>query len=107
MQVVNLVRALERLKSAGLWIVGAAGDADALWSGADLRRPTVLVLGGEGKGLRELTRKTCDELVSIPMHGAVSSLNVSVATGILLFEAVRQRSAAAGRTTSDNGVDPR
>ena len=90
-QVVNLVRALERLKAAGLWIVGAAGDADMSWSGADLRRPMVLVLGGEGKGLRELTRKTCDQLVSIPMHGAVSSLNVSVATGILLFEAVRQR----------------
>jgi 23S rRNA (guanosine2251-2'-O)-methyltransferase len=56
-----------------------------------MRQPTILVVGGEGKGLRDLTRKTCDQLVSLPMHGAVSSLNVSVATGILLFEAVRQR----------------
>ena len=64
------------------------------WSAADLRRPTVLVLGGEGKGLRELTRKTCDQLVSIPMRGSRSSLNVAVATGILLFEAIRQRASA-------------
>ncbi len=89
--VANLVRRLEWLKRQGLWIVGAAGDANVVWSEADLSRPTVLVLGGEGRGLRELTRKTCDELVSIPMRGNVSSLNVSVATGILLFEVLRQR----------------
>ncbi len=89
--VANLVRRLDWLKRQGLWIVGAAGDADLAWSKADLCRPTVLVLGGEGKGIRELTRKTCDELVSIPMRGGVSSLNVSVATGILLFEVLRQR----------------
>jgi 23S rRNA (guanosine2251-2'-O)-methyltransferase len=94
--VSNLVRRLEWLKQHGLWVVGAAGDADVAWSDADLRRPTVLVLGGEGKGLRELTRKTCDQLVSIPMKGGVSSLNVSVATGILLFEALRQRTAHGG-----------
>ena len=93
-QVSNLVRRLEWLKQQGLWVVGAAGDAAAVWNAADLSRPTVLVLGGEGKGLRELTRKTCDQLVSIPMRGGVSSLNVSVATGILLFEAVRQRGGA-------------
>jgi 23S rRNA (guanosine2251-2'-O)-methyltransferase len=89
--VSNLVRRLEWLKQQGLWVVGAAGEATLSWHAADLRRPTVLVLGGEGKGLRELTRKTCDQLVSMPMQGAVSSLNVSVATGVLLFEAVRQR----------------
>jgi 23S rRNA (guanosine2251-2'-O)-methyltransferase len=94
--VSNLVRRLEWLKRQGLWIVGAAGDADVAWSAADLAGPTVLVLGGEGKGLRELTRKTCDQLVCIPMHGTVSSLNVSVATGVLLFEAVRQRSVPRG-----------
>ena len=94
--VSNLVRRLEWLKQQGLWVVGAAGEGDMLWSAADLARPTVLVLGGEGKGLRELTRKTCDQLVSIPMRGGVSSLNVSVATGVLLFEAVRQRGAPGG-----------
>jgi 23S rRNA (guanosine2251-2'-O)-methyltransferase len=98
-QVTNLVRRLEWLKAQGLWIVGAAGDATATFSAVDLTRPTVLVLGGEGKGLRELTRKTCDELVSIPMRGSVSSLNLSVATGILLFEAVRQRAAATDRSS--------
>ncbi len=92
--VSNLVRRLEWLKQQGLWVVGAAGEATDAWSAADFSRPTVLVLGGEGKGLRELTRKTCDQLISLPMAGAVSSLNVSVATGILLFEAVRQRNAA-------------
>ena len=91
--VSNLVRRLEWLKQQGLWVVGAAGDAPLAWSEADLCRPTVLVLGGEGKGLRDLTRKTCDQLVSMPMSGGVSSLNVAVATGILLFEAVRQRAS--------------
>jgi len=91
-QVSNLVRRLEWLKQQGVWVVGAAGDAADSWQAADLKQPTVLVLGGEGKGLRDLTRRTCDQLVSLPMKGAVSSLNVSVATGVLLFEAVRQRS---------------
>jgi 23S rRNA (guanosine2251-2'-O)-methyltransferase len=89
--VSNLVRRLEWLKQHDVWVIGAAGDGAVDWNAVDLARPTVLVLGGEGKGLRDLTRKTCDQLVSIPMAGAVSSLNVSVATGILLFEAVRQR----------------
>ena len=94
--VSNLVRRLEWLKQHDVWVVGASGDGAVAWNAVDLVRPTVLVLGGEGKGLRDLTRKTCDELVSIPMAGAVSSLNVSVATGILLFEAVRQRGGRAG-----------
>jgi 23S rRNA (guanosine2251-2'-O)-methyltransferase len=91
--VSNLVRRLEWLKQQGMWIVGAAGDGTVAWSAVDLARPTVLVLGGEGKGLRELSRKTCDQLVSIPMQGTVMSLNVAVAAGVLLFEAVRQRAA--------------
>jgi 23S rRNA (guanosine2251-2'-O)-methyltransferase len=89
--VSNLVRRLEWLKEQGVWVVGAAGDAPMTWTAPDLRRPTALVLGGEGKGLRELTRRTCDQLVSIPMLGQAGSLNVAVATGILLFEAIRQR----------------
>jgi len=92
--VSNLVRRLEWLKDRDVCVVGASGDGDVAWNVVDLRRPTVLVLGGEGRGLRDLTRKTCDQLVSIPMAGSVSSLNVSVATGVLLFEAVRQRRAA-------------
>ena len=90
-QVVNLARCLRHLKDAGLWLVGASHDADVDIYHADLKRPTALVLGGEGKGLRRLTREHCDVLARIPMTGSVSSLNVSVAAGICLFEAVRQR----------------
>jgi 23S rRNA (guanosine2251-2'-O)-methyltransferase len=89
--VGNLARTLERLKDAGLTIIGAAGDAPTTWVDVDLLGPTVLVVGGEENGLRALTRAKCDALVSIPMTGPVASLNVSVAAGILLFEAVRQR----------------
>ena len=91
--VSNLVRRLEWLKQRDVWVIGATADGEVAWDRADLTRPIVLVLGGEGRGLRELTRKTCDQLVSLPMRGSVASLNVSVATGVLLFEAVRQRSA--------------
>jgi 23S rRNA (guanosine2251-2'-O)-methyltransferase len=91
--VTNLVRRLEWLKAQGAWVVGAAGDAPSAWSAVDLAGPTVLVVGGEEKGLKALTRKTCDVLVAIPMQGQVNSLNVSVAAGVLLFEAVRQRLA--------------
>lgn len=90
-EVTNLVRRLEWLKAQGVWIVGAAGEAAAPWTAIDYRKPVALVLGGEEKGLRSLTRATCDELAAIPMRGRVSSLNVSVATGILLFEILRQR----------------
>ncbi len=93
-EVTNLVRRLEWLKAAGVWVIGTAGDAATAWTAIDYVKPVALVLGGEGKGMRALTRETCDELASIPMAGAVSSLNVSVATGILLFEVVRQRRAA-------------
>jgi len=90
-QVVNLARCLRQLRDAGLWLVGATHDADIDIYHADLKGPTALVLGGEGKGLRRLTREHCDVLARIPMAGSVSSLNVSVAAGICLFEAVRQR----------------
>ncbi len=90
-QVGNLARALRTLRNRGIWLVGAAGDGDTLLYEADLRGPLALVLGGEGKGLRRLTREHCDVLVRIPMAGSVASVNVSVATGICLFEAVRQR----------------
>jgi 23S rRNA (guanosine2251-2'-O)-methyltransferase len=93
-QVTNLARCLRELRERGIWLVGAAGEAETELYAADLRGPLALVLGAEEKGLRRLTREHCDVLVRIPMHGSVASLNVSVATGILLFEAVRQRRAA-------------
>ena len=90
-QVTNLARSLRMLKDAGLRIVGTSdAAADQLYD-ADLCGPLALVLGGEQKGLRRLTREACDQLVAIPMHGSVSSLNVSVAAGVALYEAVRQR----------------
>ncbi len=92
-QVVNLARALARLKEFGVWITGTAGEAETMLFDADLTGPTALVMGAEGKGMRRLTREACDGLVKLPMTGSVSSLNVSVATGICLFEAVRQRGA--------------
>jgi 23S rRNA (guanosine2251-2'-O)-methyltransferase len=93
--VVNIARALETLKDAGVWTVGLAGDANKRYSDVDLTLPTALVVGAEGVGLRRLVRERCDWLVSIPMAGHVQSLNVSVATGIALFEAVRQRHSLA------------
>lgn len=92
--VTNLARALEHLQQQGCWIVGAAGDADETLHEADLTGGLVIVAGGEGGGMRARTRKLCDRLVAIPLAGAVESLNVSVAVGICLFEAVRQRSRA-------------
>jgi 23S rRNA (guanosine2251-2'-O)-methyltransferase len=90
-QVTNLSRTLKKLQEAGLWVVGAAGEADKSLYEQDFTVPTALVMGAEGKGMRRLTREHCDHLASLPMAGGVSSLNVSVATGIFLFEAVRQR----------------
>ena len=89
--VVNIARAVEELKDAGVWTVGLAGEAAEPYYAADLALPSAIVLGAEGPGLRRLVRERCDRLVSIPMHGSVSSLNVSVAAGITLFEALRQR----------------
>jgi 23S rRNA (guanosine2251-2'-O)-methyltransferase len=88
--VTNLARCLKKLQDLGLWITGTAGEASTVVYDADLRGPRVIVMGAEGKGMRRLTRECCDELVNIPMQGEVSSLNVSVATGVLLFEVIRQ-----------------
>jgi 23S rRNA (guanosine2251-2'-O)-methyltransferase len=90
--VVNIARAIEELKEAGVWTVGLAGDSSKRLDQVDLTVPTALVVGAEGSGLRRLVRDRCDWLASIPMRGHVQSLNVSVAAGIALFEAVRQRS---------------
>jgi 23S rRNA (guanosine2251-2'-O)-methyltransferase len=89
--VTNLARTLRLLKEAGLWIVGADAEASKLAHEADLAGPIALVMGAEGAGLRQLTRETCDFLVRLPQLGSVESLNVSVATGMLLYEALRQR----------------
>ncbi|MEZ5542766.1 MAG: 23S rRNA (guanosine(2251)-2'-O)-methyltransferase RlmB [Pseudomonadota bacterium] len=91
--VTNLARCLRTLRAAGIWLYGASDSAPQPVYAADLTGPLALVLGGEGGGLRRLTRELCDFEVAIPMAGTVSSLNVSVAAGVLLFEAVRQRSA--------------
>ncbi len=90
-RVPNLARTLDTLKDAGLWLVGLAGEAPLSIYEHDLRGPIVLVMGAEEKGMRRLTRERCDYLAAIPMLGSVESLNVSVATGICLFEALRQR----------------
>ena len=89
--VTNLARTLGELKERNIWCLGLSDEATQTLYQSDLKAPTALVMGAEGTGLRQLTRKTCDALVSIPMLGAVESLNVSVAAGICLYEAVRQR----------------
>lgn len=90
-QVTNLARSLAALQQAGAWVVGTSGDAEQLIYEADLRSRLALVMGAEGDGIRRLTAEHCDALVKLPMAGVVSSLNVSVATGVCLFEVVRQR----------------
>jgi len=95
--VVNIARAIEELKDAGVWTLGLAADAPESYDAIDLTVPTALVLGAEGSGLRRLVRERCDRLASIPMSGVVESLNVSVAAGVMLFEAQRQRRRAQTR----------
>jgi len=92
-QVTNLARSLQKMQAAGVWITGTAGEAEHTLYEVDLKGSMALVMGAEGKGMRRLTREHCDQLVKIPMLGQVSSLNVSVATGVCLFEVVRQRLA--------------
>lgn len=96
----NLARALKGLKDAGVWLVGLAGDTPQSLYAVDLDGPIAIVLGGEGEGMRRLTRESCDFLAKIPMRGDIESLNVSVATGVALFETLRQRAAKA------SGVKP-
>jgi 23S rRNA (guanosine2251-2'-O)-methyltransferase len=100
--VVNLARSLRELKARGLWLVGTDDGAARTLYEADLAGPLALVMGSEGEGMRRLTRECCDELVSIPMAGAVESLNVSVAAGVALFEAVRQRRVAERARTGQS-----
>ena len=90
-KVVNIVNTLEDLKKSGVWITGAEAGGDIVYWDADFVRPTAIVLGGEGKGVRRLVREHCDYLVSLPLMGRINSLNVSVAAGALLYEALRQR----------------
>ncbi len=89
--VTNLVRAIKALQDRGVWIIGTAGEAEQNLYQAQFRGPIALIMGAEDKGMRRLTRENCDELIKIPMLGSVSSLNVSVATGVCLFEIVRQK----------------
>ena len=99
-EVVNVARALEELKEAGVWTVGLAGDAPTRYDEVDLTVPTAVVVGAEGTGLRRLVRERCDWVVAIPMRGHVGSLNVSVAAGVVLFEALRQRETRLKAGTS-------
>jgi len=89
--VVNIARAIEELKDAHVWTIGLAGEADEAYTDVDWTLPSAIVLGAEGTGLRRLVRERCDRLVRLPMLGSVDSLNVSVAAGVVLYEAVRQR----------------
>jgi 23S rRNA (guanosine2251-2'-O)-methyltransferase len=91
-RVTNLARCMKDLQDAGIWIVGLAGEAEASLYSVDLKGPMAIAMGGEGEGLRRLTREHCDYLAKIPMASGMESLNVSVAAGISLFEALRQRS---------------
>jgi 23S rRNA (guanosine2251-2'-O)-methyltransferase len=89
--VTNLARTLRELQERGIWVIGTADGTDKSLYDMDLKGPTAIVMGAEGEGMRRLTRETCDELVALPMAGGVESLNVSVASGVCLYEAVRQR----------------
>jgi 23S rRNA (guanosine2251-2'-O)-methyltransferase len=93
-RAANVVRLLEELKGRGVWTVGTAAEAETSYTDWDWTQPSALLLGGEGEGLRRLVRERCDVLVRIPLRGQIESLNVSVAAGIVLYEAVRQRTAA-------------
>jgi len=90
--VVNLVRAIKKIKATGVWVVGTAGDAEQSIYDLDLKIPTAIVMGGEGKGMRDSIQKECDYTASLPIRGQVESLNVSVAAGVILYEVIRQRS---------------
>jgi 23S rRNA (guanosine2251-2'-O)-methyltransferase len=103
-RAVNLARLLEELKARGVWTIGTAADGGTLYTEWDWTQPCALVLGGEGEGLRRLVRERCDALVRVPLHGRIESLNVSVAAGVVLYEALRQRTArgAGAYQTADD-----
>jgi 23S rRNA (guanosine2251-2'-O)-methyltransferase len=101
-RVTNLARAVEEMKEAGYWIVGLDERAEKLHTDVDLTGPVGIILGGEGKGLHALIRERCDFLVSIPTTGPVRALNVSVAAGVVLFEAVRQRRRMRSGSTDEH-----
>ena len=102
--VVNIARTVEELKAMNIWTIGLDGTATDAYDAVDYRLPTAIVLGSEGTGLRRLVRETCDRVVGIPMHGAVLSLNVSVAAGVVLFEAARQRRQGKGLASKEPPV---
>jgi 23S rRNA (guanosine2251-2'-O)-methyltransferase len=102
-RVVNLARAIEEMKEAGVWVFGADGGGDRVYHEADLSGPVVLVIGGEGRGLSRLVRERCDFLIRIPMFGRVNSLNASAAAAILLFEVRRQREGGRANTFHRGG----
>ncbi len=97
-RVVNITRLVEEFKERGIWTVGTDAEANISYTDWDWTHPCALLLGGEGAGLRRLVRERCDALVKIPLHGRIASLNVSVAAGIVLYEAVRQRTATRAPT---------
>ena len=96
-KTANLNRFIEKLKARDIWVIGSSMDAKTEYTDWDWTRPSALVLGGEGGGLHRLVAENCDVLVKIPMYGKIDSLNVSVAAGVILFEAVRQREKGSGR----------
>lgn len=102
--VTNLARVLRKLKQAGIWLAAASGQAEQELHAADLTGPLALVMGSEGQGVRRLTAELCDYHIRIPMYGTVSSLNVSVATAICIYEIIRQRNAAQGNATQGNAT---
>jgi len=104
-EVTNIVRSLERLKQAGYWIYGTSEDAPASLYDFDYRGPIALVMGGEGEGMRRLTREACDHLLRLPMRGVVESLNVSVATGVCLYEIQRSRTRPPGVPPANPGQE--
>ena len=101
-RVTNLVPLIDKLKELGLWVIGVEGGAESVYSNFDMNIPLALVFGSEGKGIRRLVRERCDKILSIPLRGRLTSLNVSVAAGVVLFEVLRQREAQA-RWKMENG----
>jgi 23S rRNA (guanosine2251-2'-O)-methyltransferase len=103
-RVPNLAQTIETLKKAGIWVAGAAGEAETSVYRANLKGPLAIVIGNEGRGLSRLVRESCDFLISLPMYGRINSLNASVAAGVILYEAVRQRRGVGSEASVDGDV---